>query len=159
MDHFAKKEDEIAVAFREKRLQRNFQGYSLKLAEDMIGLGVTSVGYVAGTYVQNAKDLESYYAWLADNKLPVQKGFVLTEDDFLRRYLIQELMCNFEIDKKAFKELWKKDFDEHFSITMEGLVENTAAHLRATPLGALFIRNIAMKMDAYQRDGHYSKAV
>lgn len=158
MDHFAKKDDEIAKAFAEKRLQRNFQGYSLKLAENMIGLGVTSIGSVSHTYIQNAKELETYYSRIQEGKLPVQKGCVLTDDDKMRRYIINTLMCDFEIDKRRFQDLWKCNFDDlvHFS---SDLVENSASHFRATALGALFIRNIAMNFDNQSQNGRYSQAI
>lgn len=158
MDHFAKKEDELTRAFHEKRLQRNFQGYSLEVAENMISLGVTSIGYVEGTYIQNAKDLENYYASVREGKLPVKKGFVLGREDLLRRFVIQKLMCDFEIDKNDFKRKWGEDFDALFKLSSP-LIENSTHYLRATPLGALFIRNIAMNFDAYVKNGHFSKAI
>lgn len=158
MDHFAKQNDELTLAFHENRLQRNFQGYSLKTAETMIGLGVTSIGYVAGTYAQNAKDLPAYYDRLAQGQLPVQKGLVLSEDDLLRRALIQELMCTFKIDKKAFKTTWNRDFDTLFPDTPP-LTINTPELFQATPLGSLFIRTIAKHFDAYTHDGQFSKAI
>ncbi|MEI6531924.1 MAG: oxygen-independent coproporphyrinogen III oxidase [Chlamydiota bacterium] len=158
MDHFAKKEDELTLAFEEKRLQRNFQGYSLKKAENMLGLGVTSIGYIGGAYIQNAKDLQSYYALIKEKKIPVQKGFVLGKEDLLRRALIQKLMCDFEIDKAAFKQEWGEEFDVLFQIDSD-LVINNEKWFKATPIGALFIRNIAMHFDAYINKGHFSKAI
>ncbi|MCX6994543.1 MAG: oxygen-independent coproporphyrinogen III oxidase [Chlamydiae bacterium] len=158
MDHFAKKEDELTLAFQEKRLQRNFQGYSLKNTENMLGLGVTSIGYISGVYIQNAKDLISYNALIKKRRLPVQKGFVLGSEDFLRRSLIQKLMCDFEIDKEIFKKEWGKDFDALFQIDSE-LVINNEKVFKATPIGALFIRNIAMYFDAYINKGNFSKAI
>ena len=170
MDHFAKPDDSLAQAFFSKTLQRNFQGYSLKLAEDMIGLGLTSTGLVSDAYFQNQKDLPSYYAALEKDELPTLRGKVLTPDDQMRKWVIHRLMCDFELCKEAFAKQFGKPFDRAFStearalqkLASEGLLEITTSHLKPTLYGSLFIRNIASVFDAYlQKKGErrFSMAV
>lgn len=98
MDHFAKPDDELAVALKEGRLQRNFQGYSTHADCDLIAIGVSSIGKIGNTYSQNQRNLEDYYADLDNNQLPIMRGFILSEDDLLRRDIIQDLMCRFAVD-------------------------------------------------------------
>ena len=166
MDHFSLANDSLSIGYREGKLQRNFQGYSLNLAENMVGLGVTSIGYVEGAYFQNGKTLEEYRASLEAGRLPVQRGLVLTEEDHLRRWVIQELMCRFELDKGKFQKLFEVSFDDHFkeceldSLKQDGLLEETTEKLIATPLGRLMIRLIAAAFDAYLTgSGNYSKSI
>lgn len=97
MDHFAKPEDELAIALKEGRLQRNFQGYSTHADCDLIAVGVSSIGKIGNTYSQNQRQLEDYYADLDNDQLPIMRGFELNEDDLLRRDIIQDLMCRFAI--------------------------------------------------------------
>jgi oxygen-independent coproporphyrinogen III oxidase len=157
MDHFAKKNDELAKAYQQKCLQRNFQGYSLKLAEDMLGFGITSIGYTQGFYFQNLKELSLYYEALKGNKLPLHRGKKLSAEDMLRKWVIHTLMCNFCIDKLQFSEQFSKNFDDYFSeqqkslaeLEKDGLILNLPYQLKVTPLGELFIRVIAMTFDAY----------
>lgn len=157
MDHFAKKEDTLTSAYLEKRLQRNFQGYSLQLAENIIGLGVTAIGYVEGCFMQNVKEISSYQKMLKEGHLPVFRGRELTEDDLIRRYVIQKIMCDFTIDKLEFTQKFSLEFDQFFAsnkerkkaLFEEGLLIENAQKLSATPLGRLFVRNIASLFDAY----------
>ncbi|MCH9608861.1 MAG: Oxygen-independent coproporphyrinogen III oxidase [Chlamydiales bacterium] len=155
MDHFAKSEDELALCYKQKRLQRNFQGYSAKLAEQMIGFGVTAIGFAGGCYAQNIKDLPNYYASLDRNEIPVARGKVLTYDDHLRKWVIHTLMCQFELDKQAFFDRYQHSFDTYFAdvgigtLEKEGLVINTAEKLSVTKLGELLIRLVATAFDAY----------
>lgn len=155
MDHFSLKEDSISVGFKEGRLYRNFQGYSLELAENMIGFGMSSIGFVEGAYFQNIRDLQDYKLHLETGHLPVSLGLVLSPEDHLRRWVIQELMCRFELDKRECERLFFINFDTHFHevnlqpLIEEGLLEETAGKLIATPLGCLFIRLIASAFDAY----------
>lgn len=97
MDHFAKPEDELAIALKEGRLQRNFQGYSTHADCDLIAVGVSSIGKVGNTYSQNQRELADYYADLDNDQLPIMRGFELNQDDQLRREIIQDLMCRFAI--------------------------------------------------------------
>ncbi|XXQ69333.1 oxygen-independent coproporphyrinogen III oxidase [Neisseriaceae bacterium B1] len=98
MDHFAKPDDELAIALKEGRLQRNFQGYSTHADCDLIAVGVSSIGKIGNTYSQNQRDLEAYYADLDNNQLPIMRGFELSEDDIIRRDIIQDLMCRFAVN-------------------------------------------------------------
>ncbi len=157
MDHFAKADDSLAQAFHTKTLQRNFQGYSLKLAQEMIGLGLTSTGLVSDGYFQNQKTLPTYYEALDQNRLPTLRGKVLTEDDKMRKWVIHRLMCDFELDKTIFQQQFGLSFDETFSaeqkalqkLAQDGLLDITETHIRATDYGSLFIRNAASAFDAY----------
>jgi oxygen-independent coproporphyrinogen-3 oxidase len=153
MDHFALSSDPMAKAYHEKTLTRNFQGYAVQLARDMIGFGLTSIGFIENSYFQNIKELEAYQTSVAEGHLPVAKGYVLNEEDILRHQIIQSIMCHFEVDKKyghmADIEPFKAD----------GLLEETSDKLVATPLGRLFIRLIAASFDAYLNKGQFSRAV
>ena len=171
MDHFALQEDGLAKAYLTKRLQRNFQGYSLKLAEDVVSMGVTSIGFVQEAYFQNLKELSEYYKALDAGALPVFRGKVLNLDDKIRKWVIHTLMCDFELDKKVFKKQWNLDFDQYFAgdqraleiCISDGLVNNSPEKLLPTPYGKLFIRNIAMVFDAYlkkqETQGMFSQAI
>lgn len=157
MDHFALEEDEMAICYRKKKLQRNFQGYSVQLSEEALSFGITSIGLTQNTYIQNIKELDAYYASLDQGILPVHRGKVLTQEDILRKWVIHTIMCDFELDKKAFEKRFGEPFDFHFAsaadsvaaLESEGLIINTAEKIIATPLGELFIRVVAMAFDAY----------
>lgn len=157
MDHFAQKGDEMAICYQHKKLQRNFQGYSVRLAEETISFGVTAIGLVQNTYVQNCKELSHYSEALDQNTLPVHRGKQLTPEDRLRKWVIHTLMCDFELDKKAFETRFGEPFDLHFSsaydaleeLEREGLIIITPEKIAATPLGELLIRVVAMAFDAY----------
>ncbi|MBU6446839.1 MAG: oxygen-independent coproporphyrinogen III oxidase, partial [Verrucomicrobia bacterium] len=153
MDHFASAQDSMSKAYFAKTLTRNFQGYSVQLAEDMIGFGLTAIGYLEQGYFQNIKDLEAYQSKIAGGHLPVARGYVLNQTDLLRRHIILSLMCHFEVESK-FAPLGKVD-----PLIEEGLLMKTRDKLVATPLGRLFIRNIAAAFDAYLGQGQFSKAV
>lgn len=162
MDHFALEEDEMARCFHNRTLRRNFQGYTTQPSEDMLGFGVTAIGCVRDTYVQNIKDLPSYYAALDAGQLPVHRGKVSTDEDLLRKWVIHTLMCNFELDKEEFATRYGHAFDEHFAdvqerlaeLEAEGLILNTPTKIIATDLGELLIRVVAMSFDAYIKHGH-----
>jgi oxygen-independent coproporphyrinogen III oxidase len=157
MDHLALETDPMARAYHEKRLMRNFQGYSVSHCEDLIGLGLTSIGFVGGCYVQNRKTLPTYYQALDQDILPVQRGKILTADDHLRKWVIHTLMCRFELDKIEFEKRFNAPFDLYFkdlkeAIEMrvqEGLLEIQPDLLIVTPLGELFVRLVALTFDAY----------
>ena len=153
MDHFSLPTDAIAVAYQQRQLTRNFQGYSIAKAEDMIGFGLTSIGFLENGYFQNEKELEIYQQKGAAKQLPISKGYVLNADDILRRNIILSLMCHFEVDE-AFAPLGVID-----PLLEEGFLEIKDKKLIATPLGRLFIRNIAAAFDAYLKKGQFSRAV
>jgi oxygen-independent coproporphyrinogen-3 oxidase len=157
LDHFALPQDELAVARREGRLYRNFMGYTVMPGEDALGFGISSIGDVRGAFIQNEKKISTYYAALDEERLPVHKGYVRSEDDELRRDVIQSLMCNFRVDRHRIEAEHGIDFSSYFSEEMErlrpfveeGMVEVDGEELRATPTGQLFVRNLAMCFDAY----------
>lgn len=160
MDHFSLSSDPMAAAYYEKKLTRNFQGYSVQLADDMLGFGLTSIGFIENCYLQNIKDLEEYQNRVAQGSLPIHRGFVLSEEDIRRRWIIQSLMCQFELDKTEYEHRFAKPFDFEFShLKEEGLLEESADKLIPTPIGRLFIRLIAAAFDAYLKQGQYSRAV
>jgi len=154
MDHFALSSDSMAEAYLSKKLTRNFQGYAVEMAEDMIGFGVSSIGFIQNSYFQNLKSLEDYQGRIAKGSLPVHRGYQLHADDIFRRQAILELMCHFEIDKFKFGHLADVD-----PLKKEGLLEETDDKYRATALGRLFIRLIANSFDAYAHQGKFSSAV
>ena len=157
MDHFAKPEDELAIALREGCLQRNFQGYSTYADCDLVAIGVSSIGKIGDTYSQNERDLEQYYAALDNNRLPIMRGFQLSDDDVMRRQIIQDLMCRFALELSDYRA----DFAEYFAeeipdlqrIAELGLIEwqPETGSLKVTPKGRFLIRNIAMIFDYYLR--------
>jgi oxygen-independent coproporphyrinogen III oxidase len=166
MDHFVLPGDTMAEALREKRLTRNFQGYAVKRAEDMLGFGMTSIGFFENAYFQNEKTLEEYEAKLGCGELPMSKGYPLQEEDLRRRFCIQSLMCRFDLDKAEFSSQFGLDFDAHFApkekleeLKKEGLIEETQDKILPTPLGRLFIRHVASAFDAYLGSGQFSRAV
>lgn len=157
MDHFARADDELAVAQRQKKLQRNFQGYSTRAGTNLFAFGLSSISQADGIYWQNKKDLPGYYASLDQSDLPFGKSYFLSEDDKIRRQTIMRLMCDFGLDFAAMSQALGIDFPEYFAselaslsdLEADGLVETTASQLSVTTLGRLLIRNLAMRFDAY----------
>jgi oxygen-independent coproporphyrinogen III oxidase len=160
MDHFAKPEDELAVAQREGTLYRNFQGYSTHADCDLVGMGVTAIGMVGSTYGQNLRALDEYYARIDAGELAVFRGVELSADDLLRRAVITDLICHFELDTAAVERTHGIDFGEYFAIELaeleamqaDGLVALDAGRVRVRPAGRLLIRNICMVFDRYLRE-------
>lgn len=161
MDHFALPDDALVVAQRQGHLGRNFMGYTTALAPDMIGLGISSIGYVGGAYVQNTRKLSAYRAALAQDQLPVLRGLALTDDDLLRADAIAALMCNLTLDRRALAARFGlDDFDRALPdvasrlepLIRDGLLIDDGHTLRVTPTGKLFVRNIASAFDAYLND-------
>jgi len=157
MDHFAKPGDDLAVAQRQGRLHRNFQGYSTHADADLVACGVSSIGAVGATYSQNAKTLDEYYALLDDETLPLQRGIRLEMDDLLRRAIIQKLMCQFELSVAAIEQAFPIVFGDYFAAELaalralqaDGLVLVDDAWISVTPKGRLLIRNLCMVFDRY----------
>ncbi len=157
MDHFALPDDELVRAKQKRSLQRNFQGYSTHADQDLIGLGVSAIGKVGDSYSQNFKSLPDYYAALDAGHLPVQRGILLTEDDRIRRAVIQELMCHELIDCAGIGRRFGIDFKRYFSREIERLQEFQALGLTyvrngcigLTLPGRLLMRTVAMAFDAY----------
>lgn len=157
MDHFAKPGDDLAVAQREGRLHRNFQGYSTHAEADLVSCGVSAISAIGPTYSQNVKTLDVYYDHIDRNELPVVRGIELKADDLLRRQLIQRLMCNFELPIADIAQTYQIDFAGYFAPELEklrvmqedGLITLDEDWLRVTLKGRLLIRNICMTFDTY----------
>ncbi|MDP2362768.1 MAG: oxygen-independent coproporphyrinogen III oxidase [Ignavibacteria bacterium] len=157
MDHFAKPDDELSVAMREKKLYRNFQGYSTNAGADLYAMGITSISQLKNVYAQNYKTEKEYYSALDNEKLPTAKGYQLTEDDHLRREVIMKLMCNFELDYKPIEEQFNIDFKKYFAWGLNNLKEMEADDLveisdngfKVKNMGRMLIRNIAINFDGY----------
>jgi len=157
MDHFALPEDALAVAKRQGRLHRNFQGYSTQPDCDLIALGVSAIGRVGATYSQNAKTLDEYYDLLNQGRLPVVRGLALTRDDLVRRAVIMALMCQGELLFEPMEQAWLIDFRKYFAAELEqlegmaeqGLVVISQDGVSVTAMGWFFVRGIAMVFDRY----------
>jgi len=150
-------DDELVVAQHNKTLQRNFQGYSTRAGVEICGFGISSISQSSGAYRQNVKDIESYRAAVEQGRLPVSRGYLLTDEDRLRGEVIMKLMCDLSLDFDALGAAWSIDFREHFARAIEqleepaadGLIAWTEAGFVVTERGRLFIRNLAMLFDAY----------
>lgn len=157
MDHFARPDDELALAQQAGTLYRNFQGYSTHADCDLIGLGVTSIGKVDNTYGQNRRGLEEYYADIDAGRLAVFRGIELDRDDLIRRDVITRLICHFELSIPAVESTWGIDFSAYFADALsrlapmvdDGLLALDQQAIRVLPRGRLLIRNICMAFDAY----------
>jgi len=171
MDHFAKPGDELAIAQREGKLHRNFQGYSTRSDCDLLGFGVSAIGKVGRSYAQNAKTLEAYHARLDAGTLATQRGVGLGDDDLLRREIIQRLMCDFALDFRSLGKAQGIDVARYFApeladleeLAADGLVELTERNLTVTPRGRLLVRAIAMRFDRHLREARqgsrYSRVI
>ena len=157
MDHFALPEDELSRARDRGALTRNFMGYTVHQGTDLLAFGVSGIGEVGGAFVQNVKKLSDYYRLLDADRLPVDRGYVLNDDDRIRRFVILSLMCNFELDLGELRSRFGIDFDTYFASEIlkldasaePGFLERTPAKLTVTPMGSVFIRNICMAFDRY----------
>jgi oxygen-independent coproporphyrinogen-3 oxidase len=157
MDHFARPTDELARARAARTLHRNFQGYTTKAGTDLIGFGMSAIGSVGRSYVQNRRDLGPYREAVDREGAATFRGFHLSEDDRLRRTVIQNLLCHGVVVKEELETRFGIDFDDTFADALErlvpcaadGLVELSRDEIRATPLGRVFLRNLAMPFDAY----------
>ncbi len=165
MDHFAKPEDELFKAIEKGELHRNFQGYTTKGGADLIGVGLTSIGEGTDYYAQNFKEMKAYEAAIDADRLPFERGVVLSEDDMIRQHVIMELMSNFKMDIKRFNAEFDVDFNTYFAEDLPGLqpfideelVRVDADHIECSETGTLLIRNIAMVFDAYMNKHAGSK--
>ncbi len=182
MDHFAKPTDELAIAQRAGELHRNFQGYTTKPESDLLGFGLTSISMLQNVYTQNHKKLADFYRALDRGELAIERGVTLSADDILRRSVIMELMCQFELSPPEIESKYhlhfnppdstsqEQDFIEYFALehqqlhqlVNDGLVELKPNHITVTPAGRLLIRNIAAVFDAYFNTSNtrkFSKAI
>jgi oxygen-independent coproporphyrinogen-3 oxidase len=159
MDHFASPGDDLAVAQRQGRLTRNFQGYSSTGDSDVLGLGVSAISTVGPVYAQNVKTLDEYYARLDNGLLPVLRGLELGADDLVRRAVIQALACHFEVSKEAISIAHLIEFDGYFAAELaqlkemekESLVAIDEEWITVTPQGRLLVRALCMVFDRYLR--------
>ncbi len=157
MDHFALPDDSLAVAKRQGRLHRNFQGYSTRPDCDLIALGVSSIGRIGATYSQNAKTLEEYYDALDHGQFPVVRGLALSRDDLVRRTVIMALMCQGQVQFESVNLAYLVDFSSYFSKELEslaalqaqGMVVVDDQGIQVTAQGWFFVRAVAMVFDRY----------
>ncbi len=169
MDHFAKKDDELFIAQRQGTLQRNFQGYSTRAGNEIIGFGISAISQNTACYRQNVKDLRTYAAALEAGQFPVERGYILTQEDKIRQRVISEIMCNMGCSFAKLSALFGLDVRKHFSKELsmltpmieDKLVSVSESGLRVSEAGRFFIRNIAMVFDAYLNAGNtqFSKTI
>jgi len=162
MDHFALPDDELARAIDRRSLHRNFMGYTVQSARDMVALGVSGIGDVQHAFVQNTKKLSEYYSALDAGRFPIERGYALDRDDVIRRHVITELMCNAHLSMRDVEQRFDIDFAEYFAAELgeltganspatDGLVDVSDDAIAVTPAGRLFIRNVCMVFDRYLR--------
>ena len=159
MDHFALPDDELAVAQREGKLHRNFQGYTTQGDCDLVGFGVSAISMIGDAYAQNQKELKKYYAQVDEMRHALWKGVSLDGDDLLRREVIKQLICNFKLDKQAIESRFGLNFNDYFKQDLallqtfidDQLVAVGERYIEVTPRGRLLIRNICMCFDKYLR--------
>jgi len=172
MDHFAKPDDELFSAIAKGELHRNFQGYTTRGGANLIGIGLTSIGEGSRYYAQNTKDMKLYEEAIDAGRLPFEKGVELSDDDYLRKAVIMELMANFSIDIKRVEKEHGISFKKYFADAMdtleefakEDIITITDEKITVSPTGTLLIRNIAMPFDAYMKkyngsEKNFSKTV
>ena len=159
MDHFARPNDELAVAQRNGSLHRNFQGYAVHAQCDSIGFGVSAISQVSDNLSQNSTSLDDYHESLEQSRLPIIRGYYSSQDDLLRREIIQQLVCHFWLDTRALEKTWGIDFKKHFTgelanladMEEDGLVELGDNEITVLRPGRLLVRNICMIFDRYQQ--------
>ena len=157
MDHFARPNDELAIAQQAGQLHRNFQGYTTKPESDLLGFGITSISILQDVYTQNYKKLKDFYRAIDAEELPIEKGVRLSQDDLIRRTVIMELMCQFQL---SYHLGFDRDFHDYFAqalpqldaLEADGLIERWGDGIEVTPSGRLLIRNIAAVFDTYLSD-------
>jgi oxygen-independent coproporphyrinogen-3 oxidase len=171
MDHFSKPEDDLAKAFKEKRLYRNFQGYSTNAGADLYGMGITSIGQIGKAFAQNHKTEKEYYQALDEGLLPIVKGAYMNDDDIIRREVIMKIMCDFELKYETIEKKFDIDFEKYFAwglsrfdqMINDGLLTIQDRKITVNEIGRLLIRNIAMNFDGYierkEDVGRYSRTV
>ncbi len=170
MDHFAKPDDELVIAQNKGQLYRNFQGYSTHADCDMVAMGVTAISQVNNIYSQNVRDEDGYYQMIDEDKLPLMRGLILTDDDLLRRDLISQLICNFRLDMEKFGIKYNINFADYFKNELsrlevmqeDELLQINDNSITILPAGRLLIRNICMTFDAHLKDNQekrFSKVI
>ncbi|SFF11117.1 coproporphyrinogen III oxidase, anaerobic [Phytobacter palmae] len=159
MDHFARPDDELAVAQRDGVLHRNFQGYTTQGDTDLLGMGVSAISMIGDSYAQNQKELKAYYQQVDETGNALWRGIALTRDDCIRRDVIKALICHFRLDFRSIENQWELSFNDYFAedlkllkpLANDGLVEINELSIEVTAKGRLLIRNICMCFDVYLR--------
>ena len=171
MDHFAKPDNELSIAMKEKKLYRNFQGYSTNAGADLYAFGITSIGQFGRIYAQNIKNEKEYFAAIDSAKAPVAKGYYMSDDDVLRKYVIMKIMCDFELDFADVEHKFGIDFNDYFKwgiknlqeMVDDGLITLTNNKITVSEMGRLLIRNVAINFDGFierqQDTARYSRTV
>src|SRR5258707_673888 len=157
MDHFAKPGDELATSQAKRTLHRNFQGYTTKAGADLYGMGVTAISGFHNAYAQNFRELPAWEKAVHERGIATMRGYHLSAEDRLRREVISRLLCHTVIPKREISAAFGIDFDQHFAPELQqleapqsdGLLTLDADEIRATWLGRIFIRNLAMLFDPY----------
>lgn len=157
MDHFARPDDELAIAQKTKTLHRNFQGYSTKAGADLYGFGLSSISHFGTVYAQNAKTLPLYLEAAERGQFATKLGYRMSKDDEIRKFVIMRLMCDLEVDKAEVERRFGIMFDEYFDRSLdklqefinEGLVQQSLSAIRVVGAGRYVLRNIALCFDAY----------
>lgn len=164
MDHFARPDDDLAVAQRNGTLTRNFQGYSTHGDCDLIGMGMSAISFVGDSYAQNEKTLNAWQAALEAGQLPIARGMTMSNDDRIRHAIIMQLICHFSLTIRALERVYGIHFDDYFAkelddlriMELDGLLALSDGILRVLPAGRLLIRNICMVFDRYRRESAQS---
>lgn len=171
MDHFAKPDDELAVAQQNGKLYRNFQGYATHADCDLIGIGVTSIGTIANSFAQNHRDMDNYYAAIDNQQLAVFRGVEIDQDDLIRREVIMQLICHFSLNFAHIETKFNINFNDYFAAEIQryqtmvndGLIQMDQRSIQVNPKGQLLIRNICMVFDRYikpdQQTSNFSKLI
>lgn len=170
MDHFAQNNDEMAKALQTGQLYRNFMGYTVKTSRELIGIGASAIGELEDGYYQNVREAKDYQSTISEKGLATFRGCRFTDEDRQRKYIIQSLMCQFQLSLDAFDDIFKINFEAKFSNELtrlagfydDNILVREGRTIRVTPLGRLFIRNVAMIFDAYlqaPRKATYSQTV
>jgi len=171
MDHFAKPDDELSIALQEKKLYRNFQGYSTHAGTDLYAMGITSISQIGNVYAQNFKTEKEYFNSLDNNNIPIMKGYSLSQDDIIRREVITRIMCDFELEFNFIEKQFDIDFKVYFKwglnnfkeMISDGIVDLSENKIKVTEQGRLLVRNIAMNFDGFIErkvdEGKYSRTV
>lgn len=159
MDHFARHDDELALAQRSGQLHRNFQGYTTHAGSDLLGMGVSAISYLGDSYAQNHKELKAYYGQIHAGHSALWRGLQLSDDDRLRGEVIKSLICNFSLSFNAIEAGYGIDFRRYFAdelrqlapLVADGLVEQHAEGLQVTAKGRMLVRHVCMCFDSYLR--------
>jgi len=169
MDHFALEEDSMTRAQQEGTLQRNFQGYSTHGHTDLVALGVSSIGSICDSYSQNSSSMDEYREMVNAGQLPVVRGLVMTQEDLIRKQIINQLICHFYLDIPKLEEQWNIQFAHHFKaeikqlegMVKDGLLSIDERSIQVALRGRLLIRNICMVFDSYLKDNvvKFSKVI